>query len=209
MIVSPTLHTAGLAGLEFAINQALTLDPATQIKLSQLNGHVFHLQFTAPRLDFYLIPGGKEIRLCGTYEDKANTTLSGSAGEFLKLATASDPANALINGELALHGDSNALIELQKIGQQLELDWEAPLANLFGDVIGHQLGNTLRQGFTFAGQVFTNLKRQTEEYIKEESELLPPRWQVEDFYQNISHVKMRTERLEARINKLRQQIPRR
>ena len=206
MIVSPTLHTAGLAGLELAINQALRLDPATQIKLTALNGHVFHLQFTAPELDFYLIPGDKEIRLCGIYESEADTRLSGSASEFIKLATASDPANALINGQLELHGDSHALIELQKIGQQLDLDWEAPLAEVFGDVVGHQIGKTIRQGFQFASQALGNLKRQTEEYIKEESDLLPPKWQVESFYQDIAQTKMRTERLEARLNKLKQQL---
>lgn len=209
MIVSPTLHTAGLAGLEFAINQALSLDPASQNKLGQLKGHVFHLEFTAPELDFYLIPGDKDISLRGIYQYEADTKLSGSANEFIKLATASDPANALINGELELHGDSNALIELQKIGQQLDLDWEAPLADLFGDVIGHHIGKTVRSGFKFASQAFKNFKRQTEEYIKEESNLLPPKWQVERFYDDVSQIKMRTERLEARINKLRQNISRR
>ena len=206
MIVSPTIHTAGLAGLEFAINQALSLDPATQIKLSQLKGHVFHLAFTSPELDFYLIPGDKDISLYGIYPYDADTKLCGSANEFIKLATANDPANALINGELELHGDSNALIALQKIGQQLDLDWEAPLADLFGDVVGHQIGKTIRSGFKFANQAFKNFKRQTEEYIKEESDLLPPKWQIESFYDDVTQLKMRTERLEARINKLRQTI---
>ena len=205
MMISPTIHTAGLAGLELAINSALKLDPATLIKLGKLNGHVFHIQLTAPELDFYLILGNKDVRLCGIYEAEANTRLVGAASEFLKLATASDPASALINGELELYGDSNALIALQKIGQQLDLDWEAPLADLFGDVIGHQMGRGLRKGFHFASQAFNNLKRQTSEYIKEESDLVPPRWQAEAFYSDIQQVKMRTERLEARLQKFQRQ----
>lgn len=208
-MISPTLHTAGLAGLEAAINKALQLDPASLLKLSQLNGHVFQLQLTAPELDFYLIPGDQEIRLCGLFEGEADTKLSGSASELFKLATANDPANALINGDLELHGDSNALISLQKIGQQLELDWEAPLADLFGDVVGHHMGNSLRKGFSFASQLFGNIKRQTEEYIKEESDLLPPRWQVETFYSDIESIKLRTERLEARFQKFKQQANKR
>ncbi|WP_339669251.1 SCP2 sterol-binding domain-containing protein [Dasania marina] len=204
-MISPTLHTAGLAGLEAAINQALTLDPATQAKLSQLHGHVFQLQLTSPELSFYCIPGDKELRLCGIYEGDADTKLSGSASEFFKLATASDPANALINGKLELHGDSNALITLQKIGQQLELDWEAPIVNVFGDVAGHMLANNLRKGFSFASQALKSFKRQSEEYIKEESDLLPPRWQVEQFYSEVENLQLRTERLAARINKLTQQ----
>ncbi|MCR8922427.1 SCP2 sterol-binding domain-containing protein [Dasania sp. GY-MA-18] len=204
-MISPTLHTAGLAGLEAAINKALSLDPASQQKLRLLNGHVFQLQLTSPELSFYCIPGSHGLRLCGYYEDAADTKLSGTASEFFKLATASDPANALINGKLELHGDSSALIELQKIGQQLELDWEAPLVNVFGDVAGHMLADNLRKGFSFASQAFKSFKRQTEEYIKEESDLLAPRWQVEQFYREVENLQLRSERLAARINKLTQQ----
>lgn len=207
MTISPTLHTAGLAGVELAINSALKLDPATQQKLSALSDHVFHLQLTLPELDFYLIPGNKEIRLCGIFDGNADTRLAGSASEFFQLATSSDPANTLINGKLELHGDSHALIELQKIGQQLDLDWEAPLASLFGDVAGHQLGRKLRKSFSFASQALKGLQRQITEYIKEESDVLPPRWEAERFYNEIDNIKCRTERLEAKLQKLRKHAP--
>lgn len=201
-LISPTLHTAAIAALEFSVNQALKLDPATAKKLVELEGHTFHLHCSAPELSLYLIPGNDEVRLCGFFDGEADTTLTGSASEFAKLATSPDPANALINGELALHGDSHALIKLQQIGQQLDLDWEAPLAQLFGDVIGHQLGRGIRKGFGFARQVFTSLKRQVDDYMVEESELLTPRWQVERFYSEVGQLSLRAERLEARLQKL-------
>lgn len=201
-LISPTLHTAAIAALEFSVNQALKLDPGTANKLADLEGHVFHLHCSAPEVSLYLIPGNDEVRLCGFFDGEAGTTLTGSAGEFAKLATSADPANALINGELALHGDSHALIQLQQIGKQLDIDWEAPLAQLFGDVVGHQLGRGLRKGFGFARQALGSLKRQVDEYIVEESDLLAPRWQVERFYSEVDQLSLRAERLEARLHKL-------
>jgi ubiquinone biosynthesis accessory factor UbiJ len=203
-IISNTLHTAAIAGLETAINKALQLDPSTLNKLQALQNHVYLLQCHAPELSLYLIPGAGGIRLCGIYDSKADTTLSGTASEFAKLATASDPASALINGELELHGDSQALINLQKILKQLELDWEAPLAGVFGDIVGHQLGRTIRQGMRFGLQAIMGFKRQLDDYIVEESELLPPRWQVDDFFNDVDHLAMRTERLQAQLQKLQQ-----
>ena len=129
--------------------------------------------------------------------------MAGSSSDFFKLATSTDPANALINGELELHGDSNALIELQKIAKQLDLDWEEPLANIFGDVIGHQLGRGLRKSFSLAKHFFTSIQRQTSEYIKEESDLLPADWELNRFYNDVDSLKLRTERLEAKLHKLR------
>ncbi len=206
MIISHTLHTAALGGLEQAINKALTLDPATQQRLQQLDGHVFLLDCTAPELQFYLIPGLDGLRLCGFFEGTADTTLAGSAKEFAKLASSEDPASALINGKVELHGNSQALIELQKILKQLDLDWEAPLTRLFGDVVGHQLGQGLRKGFSFGKQALSNLKRQFDDYIVEESELVPPRWQVDKFFNEVDQLATRSERLEAKLQRLRQRL---
>ena len=202
-IVSPTLHTAGLAALETLVNRALSLDPASLQRLAALDSHVYLIHCSSPQLSVYLIPGQDGIRLCGVYQHEANTTLTGSAREFGKLVTAKDPASALINGELELHGDSHALIELQKILKQLDIDWEAPLADWFGDVVGHQLGRGIRSGLRFARQAATSLKRQLEEYLVEESELLAPRWQVDKFFSEVDQLAMRTERLQARLNKIK------
>ncbi len=204
-LISPTFHTAAIAGLELAINQALKLDPATQQRLEQLEDHIFLLRCTSPKLDLYIMPCEGEINLFGAWQQSADTTLSGSWQAFSELATANDPASALINGNVILEGDSNALMTLQSIAKQLDIDWEAPLANIFGDVIGHQMGNGLRKGFSFGQQAIKGLKRQVEDYLQEESGLFPPRWQTEKFFNEVDQVAMRAERLEARINKLRQQ----
>jgi ubiquinone biosynthesis protein UbiJ len=204
LIISNTLHTAAVGGLETAINAALRLDPATLSKLQVLQDHVFLLHCSTPELSLYLIPCSDGVRICGTYDGKADTTLTGSAQEFAKLVTAADPASALINGELELHGDSQALINLQKILKQLDVDWEAPLAKIFGDVVSHQMGKGIRQGLRFGLQALQGFKRQVDEYIVEESELVPARWQAEKFFTDVDQLAMRTERLQAKLDKLMQ-----
>ncbi|MGK0498765.1 MAG: ubiquinone biosynthesis protein UbiJ [Oceanicoccus sp.] len=205
-IFSNTLHTAAIAALESLINQALKLDLSTLARLQQLQGHVFALHCTAPLLSLYLIPTDAEVRLCGQHEGDCDTTLSGSASEFLKLATAADPASALINGELTLQGNSQSLIELQKILKQLDVDWELPLTHLFGDIVGHAISKDLRRGFAFGLQALKGFKRQMDEFIVEESDLLPARWQADKLFNDVDHLAMRTERFEARLQQLQSQL---
>lgn len=204
--VSRTAHTAAIAALETAINTALKYDPATKNQLAALNDHVFLLHCTSPKLPLYIIPA-EEVRLCSFYQGDITTTLKGSMKDFVKLATANDPASLLINSDLELHGDSQALITLQNIAQQIDIDWEAPLTNIFGDVLGHQLSKSLRASFNFGAQVIKSVKRQVDDYIKEESELAPAQWQVDKFYRQVEDVSQRVERLHARINKLTATTP--
>lgn len=200
--ISPTIQTAALAGLEVLLNKALEMDLSSQLKLQKLNGHVFHFHCNAPELSFYLLPGSDKIRICGFFDAAADTTLKGSAADFMKLAKADNSANALINGNLELQGDSHALIALQTIARELELDWEAPIARLFGDIAGHQIGKNIRQGVKFGKNLMQSARRQVGDFLVEESELLAPRWQLEKFYSEVDQLNLSTERLEARLNKI-------
>jgi ubiquinone biosynthesis protein UbiJ len=203
--IDPTLHTAAVSALEAAVNRALELDPASQAKLQHLSGMVFGFHCLSPELDVFLLPDSNRLRLMGFWDGEVTTAIRGAASDFSKLATAEDPTAALINGQLELQGDSAPLIELQGILSNLDMDWEAPLVNTLGDVVGHQLAQGLRGLFGWGQQASSSLARQLEEFIHEEARLAPPRQEVEDFYRDVEQLHQRVERLQARIRKLTQQ----
>lgn len=204
--INPTLHTAGLAAAETALNRALELAPAGANRLTELDDHVFALHCTAPEVDIYLQPSDRRIRLMGIYDGPVTTAIRGKASDFAELATASDPAAALINGDLELHGDSAPLLELQSILAQLDVDWEAPLVSALGDVAGHQLAQFLRDSFNWGKQASASFSRQLEEFIHEEARLSPPRLELEDFYRDVQELGLRVERLESRAARLRKKL---
>lgn len=205
-VIDPTVHTAALATLERAVNQALELSPGGRKALDTLSDNVFALHCTAPQLDAYLQPGNGSIRLMGVYDGPVTTSVRGSASDFAELATAKDPTATLINGALELSGDSAPLIELQKIISHLEVDWEAPLVNALGDVAGHQLAQILRGAYSWGRQASTGLERQLEEFIHEEARLSPPRLELEDFYSDVQQLGLQVERLESRTQRLRKRM---
>jgi ubiquinone biosynthesis protein UbiJ len=205
-VIDPALHTAVIAALESALNRALELAPQSRAELDALSDCVFALHCTAPPLEVYLQPGADRVRLMGTYEDAVTTSVRGLASDFAELATATDPAATLINGQLELQGDSAPLIELQKILAGMDIDWEAPLVTALGDVAGHQVAQVLRAAYSWGRQASSSLGRQLDEFIHEEARLSPPRLELEDFYQDIRDLGLRVERLQSRTGRLRKRM---
>jgi len=209
MSIDPALHTAAIASLEQVLNRALALDPHGKKALQRLAGQVFALHCTRPEFQLYLKPGPEgEIRLAGYHEGPVTTRVRGEAGDFAELASARDPAAALINGGLSLEGNSAPLIELQKALAGIEPDWEAPLVDVLGDVAGHQAAEACRGLFGFAHRTRQSLERQLEEFIHEEARLSPPPLELEDFYRDVEALDQRTERLAGRLQRLRTRLER-
>lgn len=205
-MIPPVLQSAALSSLENLVNKALQLDPATSAKLQDLNGQRFSLELTEPDLNIGIGISGKRLRILGQHNDEVTTRLSGRWSEFAKVATATDPAAALINGDISISGDTGPLLELRKILTELDLDWEQPLADAFGDVAAHQLGKGLRAGQRWLNSTRVNLHRQFREFIVEESQLVPHPCQADDFYSEVDELKVCSERLEAKIRRLQQRI---
>lgn len=201
-MIDPTIHTAAIATLEIAVNRALELDPAGRAQLATLQDDVFQFSCLSPELDIFIAPDSDRLKLMGYWDGEVTTAIRGKASDFADLATATDPTAALINGNLELQGDSAPLIELQKILAGLEMDWEAPLVNAFGDIAGHQLAQALRGLFGWGQQASASFLRQLEEFIHEEARLAPPRLEVEDFYQDVQQLNQRVDRLQARVRQL-------
>jgi ubiquinone biosynthesis protein UbiJ len=201
-MIDPTVHTAAIAALEIAVNRALELDPASGAQLASLQGKVFQFSCLSPELDIYLAPEDRRLKLMGYWDGEITTAIRGKASDFADLAAATDPTAALINGNLELQGDSAPLIEFQKILAGLDMDWEAPLANAFGDIAGHQLAQALRGMFSWGQQASASFLRQLEEFIHEEARLAPTRREVEDFYQDVTQLTQQVDRLQARVRQL-------
>ena len=126
----------------------------------------------------------------------------GTLEDFAALATSDEPTATLINSGIELEGSSASLITLQQVIARMEIDWEAPLVELLGDVVGHQIAEGLRRFFRWGEGARTSLKRQVSEYLLEEGRLTPPKAELEHFYDAVQSVAMRVERAQSQVEKL-------
>ncbi len=205
-MIPPILSSAALARLEDVVNRALQLDPSSGAKLAQLDGERFSLELLEPNLSLGLAVNGQQLKLILGAVSKPSTALRGRWSEFAAVATARDPAAALINGDIQVSGDTAPLLALRKLLAELQLDWEQPLAEAFGDIAAHQIGRGLRAGHKWLQHTGKNLRRQLGDFLLEESRLLPHPLQAEALYRDIDELSARSERLEAKLRRLQQRL---
>lgn len=197
------LPRPALEALNNLIARTLELDSRARDRLMKLDGERFRIISTRPPLEIDITVADNSLQIQTTDAAlPAGTTVTGDWLEFGRVATARDPASALINGDITVGGDTSALLELREIMMSLDLDWEAPLARLVGDVAAHQIGRGLRGAPRIAGQLFGHLRRQVKEFIVEESGAVPHPIEVEDFGRDVQQLAERCDRLEARVQRL-------
>jgi ubiquinone biosynthesis protein UbiJ len=148
-----------------------------------------------------LVPGA-EVRLLNHCEEKPTAFVRGSIEDFTALIASDDPAATLINSGIELQGSSASLIHLQQVISGMDIDWEAPLVERLGDVMGHQIAEALRSVFSWSEGARKSLKRQLSEYLLEEGRLTPPKLELEHFFEGVQTLSMQVERAQAKVERL-------
>ncbi len=201
-----TLKLAGIAAIETLVNQALKYDPVSKKRLENLQGQVFGFHFQQPDLDVYLMIETQQLRLMGQWDGDTQAEVSGLMKDFIQLASAEDKTQALMEFGLQVQGSTQSLSVLQSVMSSLNIDWEAAIADVTGDVPGHLIADGIRFLASSAQSIIGNLDRSSRNFIKEESGLFAHPVQAEEFSKKVADVRFQSDRLQARINKLKQQM---
>ncbi len=196
------LTTAMVAGLETAINQYLKLDPDTLARLAELEGRVIALQWRGTDLTLYFLPGAQGLQLLAQFQGEPDTLLRGTPLALAELGLGPNKDNALFSGAVEIVGDTDIGQRFQDILEAMDIDWEEHLSHLIGDVAAHQAGKLARDAGHYAEQSADTLRQDLSEYLKEESQLLPARVQVDNFLADVDTLRMDVDRLEARVQRL-------
>ena len=199
----PALLSAALAGAERALNQTIALTPTSHQELEALSGTLLGIDITSLDLTLFIdIISGTEIALLAHCERRPDAFVRGTVEDFAALVASDDPAATLINSGIELEGSSTKLITLQQIVSKMDVDWEAPLVDALGDVMGHQLAQALRAMLRWSESARASLKRQLSEYLLEEGKLTPPKAELEHFYDSVQSLSLRVERAQSQVAKL-------
>ena len=198
----PTLTLAAYSSLERALNAALGLDVRLRQQVSSYAGKVIRLECTAPAIVAH-VKLGETCSVLQHFSGRPDVGLSGDLQGWLALLGASDKAASLINSSMVISGDSGLLMALGKLGSELEIDWEAQLAEFVGDVPAHLAGRAARKSLQLGQQLSATVRQQFDAFIVEQTRLLPKKSEADAFYQRLRQLEMRIERLQASAKKMR------
>jgi len=83
-------------------------------------------------------------------------------------------------------------------------DLEEELSRFTGDVPARAVGNAVRGLKAFGDRVWSTLAENSSEYLQEESRQVPPKLEVEAFYQDVAKLRDDVERARQRVAALLQ-----
>ena len=194
--------------LEKALNTGLRLSPIALPEMAKLESKIIQFEFTAPPFSLYFIPNEQgELQIYSHYETPADVCISGSIIAFSKSLFIKDSSQQFFSGELKISGEMSLAHQFGAVLAGLDIDWEEQFSRLFGDQIAYQGAKRVKQLKQYASQSRKTLDANIEEYLTEESHLLPTAYEVSEFCREVDTIRNDTERLEARINLLTKQLP--
>lgn len=189
------------ASLEAVLNPVLRLDPDTQSRLAALEGKVIAIEPEGLGLTLYLLPGARGVRVLDQYAGEPTVRIRGAL-----LTLARQWRGRGTSGEVTIEGDATVGREFQTALARLDIDWEEPLSRLVGDAAAHQMSRCWRDFQSWGRRTSDILRRDGGDYLQHELRVLPPRPAVEQFLSAVDGLREDTDRLAARIERLRRRL---
>lgn len=180
-------------------NRVLRLDPETLQRLGEMEGKVIRLDLgDAERaLTIFVLPSAQGLRFAREHDGAPHVTLRGDIPVFARLAR-----TGIAVGELQISGDIELGSRFRRVLENIDPDWEEPLARVLGDVVAHRVGQTVRSAFGWGRRATRDIARDTVEYFQEESRLLASRVGVEEFLKAVDSLRSDADRLQKRLEQL-------
>jgi ubiquinone biosynthesis protein UbiJ len=192
-----------LAGIEQAINTLIGLDPAAADRLARLHGRVIAVRLTGVGLEFIFVPGPDgQLQLLGSIEGEPDCRLSGSPLDLMRSGDKQEGPAQLFAGRVSIDGDVELAQAFGDIVGDLDIDWEEQLARLTGDVFAHEVGTAARKAARWGKRSGDVLGQNLAEYLTEETRLVPHRYEVNAFLDDVDRLRDDLARLEAHVARL-------
>ncbi|MCH9644168.1 MAG: SCP2 sterol-binding domain-containing protein [Gammaproteobacteria bacterium] len=195
-----------LIGLEKAINGYCRLDQNTIDRLQSLEGKVIQCDITDWGAHLYILPHDHGMRLTKDHTGSVDTTISGTLNGLMRVGCQKGSSTAATKNNVSITGNMQVAQSMQEILGKIDIDWEEHLSKLMGDSIAHQIGWRTRQVVSAGKGIADSFKQSLTEFLHHESRSVPTQKECDAFCQDVTHVKNDVERVEARINQLKQKM---
>ncbi len=193
------------AGLEQAINQHIDMDPQARRQMAQLHGRVIALEVLGLGHTIYLVPGQEMVQLYASYEGEPDCLLQGSPMTIARLRSPiAEGAGAIPQG-MQVEGDAELAELFCRILRQVEIDWEAHLAQYTGSLIAGEVGRALNFAGYWRDHIIDTLKQETQGLLQHEASVLPTGHDIAGFAAEVGQLAERLERLQQRVDAIQKQ----
>ena len=189
------------AGLEFAMNRYLALEPDVLADCAKLSGRVIALHADGPGWDFFLCPHQGGVQVLDAWAGKADVRISAPPTQLLRKLVRRQGDESLLSG-VTVEGDADLLLRFGRLLERVGFDPEEWIAKFVGDGAAHRVSEVLRGLVDWGRGAASTLALDTAEYLREETGDLLHRDDVEQWMTAVDAARDRAGQLSARIGRL-------
>lgn len=193
------------AKAEQLINIALSHAPKSGELLDSVDGKSMQINSLLPPYECVVSWTRQQLTIEPATETRVDAQLSGPMLSLILLAI-EKPELDSYDGAVKIIGDRAFISAVRDIMQQLEIDWEALLANLIGGVPAHLLNISAGHVQNWQNQASARSADSIENYFREEWQSSPLRKKVEQFTDTVVQLGGDREQLKQRLELLKYRL---
>lgn len=163
------------------------------------------LVVTEPAVELALAVVDGRVDVFGAFDGEADVTIAGSLAALRSLSAGND---ALYDGTVKIDGDVGTAQALAELVGHLDVDLEEVLAPVLGGTLARRARLAGTAAGDWLGRTRSSFRANVEEYLVEESELLPGAEEIERWARDVDEGRADVDRLEARIARLERRLGR-
>jgi len=189
--------------LELASNKTLEHDPETVERLKRLQGKTMTLNIKSIGQSISVTPFPEGLEFSHDAPDQVDVTLSATLGAMIKISRDGMDNAELEPGELEIAGDPIVGQRFAAVISQLNINWEALLAEQIGESPAKVVTYAAGQAKEFADESRNKFKEFISALIKEDMQLVADKQEVEDYLDSVDTIRADVDRLSARLERIK------
>jgi ubiquinone biosynthesis protein UbiJ len=204
------LKSLALLPVEKILNHLLRNDPYLAAQLAPFDGKTIEVQSTAPTTAICCSIDRGAIRLSSLGSEyvglHADAVIVGRAVDLVNMLFTDNSSRALANPAISISGDAVLVQELYGTIRKLDIRWQDYLAPFLGDVITNELEQVADSSHRWSKHASASVRRNIDDYLREETNLLPDRNEVAAFGDVLDRLKLDIDRIQARARLLNDRL---
>ena len=203
------LSTSILWPAEKFINHLIQNDSHVEKQFSNLAGKSLEINTSSPSIRLIVQFDCKEIRLVEADENQleaqADLKVSGDCDQLLKMLF-NRGEDTSFNPKINLAGDAILAQELQEALLTIDIDWLRSLAPWLGHIAANEVAKNGQKAVDWGNRFRESVNRNLHDYKEEETKLFPQIRTLDRFKHDLDLLKLRVDRVMARVQRLSQKI---
>ena len=185
------------------MNRVLAMDERSVERLERLEGKVLQLDLEGLEITLYFGFAFATVEVTLDPPSRPDARVSGTPTALFSLASPGDGDGWGTPGSgVRIEGDATLARDLGKVFEQLDPDWQAPLAGVLGDTLGYQVGEGLKRGAEGLREALRGSFDMAGRYLREESGALAEQPDIDAFNAGVDDLRDGVDRLETRLARL-------